>query len=113
MANYKEDHTGVLEILNGAPMVAALTAKGHEGNEISRGIFDARSKHEDTPPVEYPDSFGVRNARNGDLPSVEVFNDDRTAEWVEFGAHPGGGDTAVLKYRVLGLTLDALEARNG
>lgn len=99
---------GEIEIQNSPGMIAALTAKGHEGIAISKSLFAAESKHESTPPVEYEDSFGVR-ITHGEVPTAEVYNDDRTAEWVEFGAHPGGGQTEVLKYRILGRTLDILE----
>jgi len=107
--NFKEDRTGELEILNGPRMIAALEAKAQEGIDISKGLFAADSKHEDTPPEFYLDSFGTRLSESPEgVPVVTVYNDDRTAEWVEYGAH-AGGETPVLKYRILGRTLDILE----
>lgn len=102
----REDPSGWEEILNGPEVRAHLEAKGHEFVEVAEGIFAASSKHEDTPPVLYPASFFVDQTADG----IRVGNNDRTAEWVEFGAH-AGGKTEVLKYRVLGRTLDVLESR--
>lgn len=104
----REDPSGWDYILNDAEVRAYLEAKGHEFIEVAQGIFAASSKREDTPPVLYPDSFFVDQTASG----VRVGNNDRTAEWVEFGAH-AGGKTAVLRYRVLGRTLDVLESRGG
>lgn len=102
----REDPTGWEEILNGPEARAYLEAKGAEFISVAEDLFAVSSKHEDTPPVLYPASFFVEQTSDG----VRVGNNDRTAEWVEFGAH-ADGKTPVLRYRILGRTLDVLESR--
>lgn len=102
----REDPSGWEEILHDPEVRAYLEAKAAEFVGVAEGIFAASSKHEDTPPVLYPASFFIDQTSDG----VRVGNNDRTAEWVEFGAH-ADGKTPVLRYRVLGRTLDVLESR--
>lgn len=104
----KDNETGHNRILNKRATQFLLEAKGHEAIFVARSIFAASSKHEDTPPVLYPESFKLRHYRRGLINAIKVVNDDRTAEWVEFGAH-AGGTTPVLKYRIFGRTFDSLE----
>lgn len=104
----KDNETGQSRILNSQAVQFLLEAKGHEAIFVAQSIFEASSRHEDTPPVFYNRSFKLRHVRRALIKAVQVVNDDRTAEWVEFGAH-AGGETPVLKYRILGRTFDALE----
>lgn len=104
-----EEEAGTKAMMNELPLRLALEEGGHHFVEIARSEFLSRSKHEDTPPVEYATSFEVEQAEKDGVAAVTVANTDRTAEWVEFGSH-AGGKTPVLKYRIFGLTADALEA---
>ena len=105
-----DNETGQLEIMNGIRAQAAVRLKGDQFVEVAKGVFEAHSKHESTPPVEYLEHFGVREHHFGAVLGIQVYNDDRTAEWVEFGAH-AGGKTRVLRYRVFGRTEDIMGAR--
>ena len=87
----------------------------HIKNRGDRVIFYARlhflglvkHTHPVTPPP-YAESFFTRQGRQGRIMTVIVGNDDPVALLVEFGAHPGGGDTFVLGYRPLGFGVDAV-----
>lgn len=104
----KDNEDGQLKILNSVKVEAALLDKGYEAIVLAKSIFAAHSRHESTPPTLYAQSFKLRRVRRGLARAVQVYNDDPTAEWVEFGAH-AGGKTPVLKYRILGRTFDSLE----
>lgn len=105
----KDNDRGPLEMLNSPKIQGALRATGEKFIEAAKFVFDQFSRHDDTPPVEYKEHFGIRDAHHGLVKSIEVFNDDPTAEWVEFGSH-AGGETRILRYRVFGRAADALEA---
>lgn len=104
----KDNLTGTTKILNGVPMQAVLASQMEEAKGVARGLYAAITKHEDTPPIEYPEHFGFRRIRRDLIRGVQFYNDDPTAEWVEFGAH-AGGKTPVLKYRIIGRTFDTFE----
>lgn len=108
----QDNATGQLEILNGPRCQIALRELGEEFIRVAKGIFDASSKHEDTLPTLYNESFGIREIHHLLVEAIEIYNDDPTAEWVEFGSHAGEDhQTRVLRYRVFGRTADILEAR--
>lgn len=108
----QDNETGQLEILNGPRCQVALRALGEEFIEVAKGIYNASSKHEDTAPVFYNEHFGIRELHHLLVLGIEIYNDDPTAEWVEFGSHAGEDhSTRVLRYRVFGRTADVLEAR--
>lgn len=101
--------TAILKLVNSQEMAVLLNLTGQHFIETARAVFFSFSKHEDTPPIEYPNSFKLKRVRQGLIRGVRISNTDPTAEWVEFGAH-AGGTTPVLKYRVFGRTADILEA---
>lgn len=68
-------------------------------------IFDSQARR--TKPPTYPlyrDSFQVVATSRGWM----VVNTDEVAVFVEFGSHPGGGQTRTLGYRPLGRGADAV-----
>jgi len=106
----KDNETGELEMMNSPKVQAAVHLKGEQFINIAREVFEAHSRHDADPPVLYPASFTLENALKGVVRSVEVWNHDPTAEWVEFGSH-AGGESPILRYRVFGRTSDIMEAR--
>lgn len=62
--------------------------------------------HGVTPPP-YAESFVISPNPKGE--GFAVGNVDPAALWIEFGAHPGGGDIQVLNYRPLAHGLDAVK----
>lgn len=104
----KDNEFGQTEIMNLPAVAFLLEAKGQHAIAVMKTVFAAHSRHESTPPTLYPEHFGIRKTRRLLVQAIEVYNDDRTAEWVEFGAH-AGGETPVLKYRVFGRAFDSLE----
>lgn len=106
----KDNAAGQVELLNGPEMQLALHIKGEVFIETAKIVFETHSRHDSTPPIEYLEHFGMRQVFHNVVRAIEIFNDDPTAEWVEFGAH-AGGRTRVLNYRVFGRTADFLEAR--
>lgn len=104
----KDNADGQLKILNSEPVQLLLEVKGKTAIIVAKSIFAGMSRHESTPPSLYPEHFGIRKTRRALVKAIQVYNDDRTAEWVEFGAH-AGGTTPVLKYRIFGRTFDVLE----
>lgn len=63
-----------------------------------------RHTHPITPPP-YRSSFDIlKQPRKGWI----VINTDPQAVLVEFGSHPGGGNTDTLGYRPLGRAIDAV-----
>lgn len=105
----RDNETGQNLIMNGPLTQIALRAVGEEFVNRAIELFAASSKGDDMAPILYPDHFGIREVHHGLVEAIEVYNDDPTAEWVEFGAH-AGGKTRVLRYRILGRTADAMEA---
>lgn len=75
----------------------------------AREIFlrQVRHTHPITPPP-YADSFFVRPTTDGIR--YMAGNSDPAAIMVEFGAHPGGGETKVLAYHPLAGGLEAVHA---
>lgn len=57
-----------------------------------------------TTPPKYVASF--RLEWRGLTSSWRVINDDPGWNWVEYGTHPGGGSTFIMRYRPLGRGLD-------
>jgi hypothetical protein len=106
----EDDVTFQLKILNAPRVQLSLHKLGHDMIEVAQLIYEASSKHdaEDLTP-DYNESFSVEEIGTA-VKGIRVVNNDRTAEWVEFGAH-AGGKTAVLKYRVLGRAADVMEAK--
>lgn len=113
LVTWKSDDAGWQRLINSQKVQAFVETASLVMIEIAKGLFQERSKHESEPPVLYYYSFKIRRTRriaNGLLVKArEVANTDRTAEWVEFGAH-AGGTTPVLRYRIFGRTLDVMEA---
>lgn len=99
------------KMLNSIEVQARLEEVGLEFIEIGKGIYEVQSHHDqlDLSP-EYNESWGIRRVYHFLIKSIEVYNSDVTAEWVEYGAH-AGGKTRILKYRVMGRTADFLESR--
>lgn len=106
----QDDYPGYNVLLNSPLVQFRLEALGEEFIQVAKGVFQAHDKGEDTLPVTYNNSFGIRHVHRLLIEAIQVYNDDPTAEWVEFGAH-AGGKTRVLRYRVFGRTADILEAR--
>lgn len=99
-------------IMNGPLTQLALRALGEEFISVAKGVFDIHSKHQSDPPILYNNSFGIREVHRLLVEAIQVYNDDPTAEWVEFGSHAGEDhQTRILRYRVFGRTADILEAR--
>ena len=106
----QDNDTGQTELLNSPQMMILLRLKGEEFIAVALEIYTASSRHDATAPVFYAQRFGIREVHHLLVQAIEVYNDDPTAEWVEFGAH-AGGKTPVLRYRPLGRAADVLEAR--
>lgn len=68
-------------------------------------IFESQAKHT-RPPThpQYVDSFSIEKVGR----YFRVVNSDPAANLVEFGAHPGGGETFTLRYRPLGRAIEVL-----
>ena len=116
---WKNDPDGWQKILDGAKVQADLAVVAEQLNEVAKGVFLSQSEGDSEAPVYYVQSFNVRRVRHTPTPNplyqegkrgVAASNNDRTAEWVEFGAH-AGGKTPVLKYRVFGKAMDILHSR--
>jgi hypothetical protein len=107
-----DDPVGIDLVLNGPLMKLALERFGDDFINRAISLFESVSKHDDMAPILYPARFGIRDSRHLTVESIEIFNDDPTAEWVEFGAH-ADGKTGILKYRIFGRTADAFEAEAG
>ena len=106
----KDNETGEIEMLNSPKVQFAVRLKGEEFIETAKGVFEAQSRHDSEPPYLYLFRFSIKEALHGIVKAIEVWNDDPTAEWVEFGSH-AGGETKILRYRVFGRTSDIMEAR--
>jgi len=112
VVRWHSDDAGWLRLMNSQGVQSYVTVVGHEMIVVAKGVFSSRAQGDSEPPVFYYDSFGIRHVRFLGKRGIEVFNSDRTAEWVEFGAH-AGGETRILKYRVFGLAMDIMAARHG
>lgn len=90
-------------------VVAETKKKAEQLQSWAITVFDAAVKHTHpvTPPP-YRGSFFV--ARRGGKGWV-LYNDDPAAVFVEFGSHPGGGQTTTLGYRPLGKAIDIAAGR--
>lgn len=104
---FTENPEALKEILNGQPVRELMNTLAHDAITTARSIYANSTRGEDTPPFVYNNSFTVREESHDGVQSVDVYNEDPTAEWVEFGAL-AGGTTRILGYRVLGKTLDVL-----
>lgn len=68
-------------------------------------IFQSQAKHTKAPtPPEYIHSFLIEKIGR----YFRIVNHDPVANLVEFGAHPGGGETFTLRYRPLGRAIEVL-----
>lgn len=108
------DSSGFVEILNGPRMGAVLDEAAAFAEEAARGVYAAENKDEGKGPVYYEESFFVRKRRRlvaggGQVQTREVGNSDPQWRFVEFGLNAGNSGR-IYKYRVLGRTLDLLEA---
>lgn len=106
----QDSDIGQHQLLNSPQVQLALRALGEEFIAVAKTIFIASSKREDRLPTLYLDSFGIREVHHLLVEAIEIYNDDPTAEWVEFGSH-AHGETKVLRYRVFGRTADIMEAK--
>jgi hypothetical protein len=82
----------------------------HRAAEIfaSRQLTSNEIRTSETTPPKYLVSFHVRRIEDGaGAYHYEARNSDPAATWVEWGAH-AGGQTLVLKYRPMGLAMDAV-----
>ena len=101
--------SGWLKVMNSPRAQAEVYARALEMNTLAGSVFISRSHHDSQPPEIYLKSFGVRRIRFLGKKGWEAYNHDRTAEWVEFGAH-AGGKTPILKYRCYGVAMDIMNA---
>jgi len=104
---WKSDEAGWLRLINSDGISAFTMLKAAEINKQAAAVFEANSKHDSEAPVFYLQSFHLRRSRKDGIRGWEAYNDDPTAEWVEFGAH-AGGKTPVLKYRCYGIAMDIM-----
>lgn len=99
-------------ILNSRQVQTEVYKTGERFITKAIALYESVDKEEDTPPILYSAHFGIRVVARALVEAIQVYNDDPTAEWVEFGAH-AGGKTRVLRYRIFGHTADAMEAEAG
>ncbi len=95
-------------ILNGYEMRAYLDELAVKAIEIAKGVYESRSRHQGKGPVYYEESFFVEHSILGRVPAVTIGNSDPEAVFVEFGLSYGPSGKHIEKYRIFGLTLDAL-----
>lgn len=107
----RDNELGQNLILNGPGVQSALHALGEEFISVAVSLFEATEKGEDTAPTFYTESFDIKEVHRGLVEAIQIYNEDPTAEWVEFGAH-AGGKTRVLRYRILGRTADVMHSRS-
>ena len=107
--NLKINEQALVGVATNSPRYDAYVATiGAKYIEEAKAIFRRRRKtsqrnRSETSPPAYIESFFVRKVGK----DWWFGNSDPGALWVEFGAH-AGGKTFVLKYRPLGLALDAI-----
>ena len=119
VVTWKEDVSGWAKFTRTHAFQAHLKREAEEFVVIARAEFDAHSQHDDSPPIDYRESFVITRipwALEGAdlLPTYayKVSNIDPIANLVEFGAHAGGDiRNPVLKYRIFGRTIDIIGSR--
>lgn len=110
-----------VRINNAAMRTAAVTSSGYhsyarskakELEKVAKEVFNAeqvknnQGRTSETTPPKYLESFEIDNEKS----VYFLRNTDRSAMWVEFGAH-AGGETYVLEYRPLTRALEIVASR--
>lgn len=96
-------------ILNGTEMRTYLEEIAVRAIEMAKAIYESKSRHRGRGPVLYEESFFVRHEQLGNVPAVVIGNSDPESVFVEFGLSLGPSGRHVVRYRVFGSVLDALE----
>src|SRR5690554_2228926 len=110
--NLKIDRAALLRIAQDSPSYDAYArAKAIELRDTAIMVFNTQQvrfnefRTSETTPPKYVTAWEIK--REGAV--HYLINTDRSAMWVEFGAH-AGGETPVLRYKPLTRALDIVSA---
>lgn len=99
--------------INPAMLDALMRSKLEQLKAAAVLVYLAEEKKDvwrpsETSPPLYTRSFKIQ--KSAGVRKWQLVNFDPGAMWVEYGTHPGGGDTFTLRYRPMGKALIVMEA---
>lgn len=99
---------GWVRLMNGRAIARYTEEIAKEIVEEAIRVYRTQAKHKEEGPIFYAESFKIEAAGK----SWKIYNFDPIANLVEFGAHPGGGETFTLRYRPLGRGVQVVRGRH-
>jgi hypothetical protein len=98
---------GVVAAAPGSPKVTLDHAQRLQQNAERefRSQTQGETRAGSVSPPRYADSWEIQSVAAG---GTRLSNTARHAQWVESGAHPGGGPTQTLAYRPIRRAIDSM-----